>query len=412
MIPRVLMFGWEFPPYNSGGLGTACLGLTRALAREEVEVIFVLPKRIDLKDDHAKFVFADDGKKSVKISFRKVDSTLHPYLTSNGYIKELDQVTKKTIYGATLIEEVKRYAQAARLIAMEEDFDVIHAHDWLSFLAGVEAKKVSGKPLILHFHATEFDRSGGQGANPEVFDLEMKAIAFADSIVSVSNLTKNILIEKYHAPAEIIEVIHNAIGEPDNKNVPTILEEVKASGTKIVLYLGRITIQKGPDYFIQTAKKVLEVYDGKVVFVVVGSGDMHRQMIDQVAALGISDKVIFTGAVSAEDATRMYRTADLFIMPSVSEPFGLTPLEAALQGTPAIISKQSGVSEIMANALKADFWDINEMTNQVVSVLKYGSLHETLGDNAKKEARQFTWDTPAKKCVNLYNKVIQKFKTN
>ena len=411
MVPRVLMFGWEFPPYNSGGLGTACLGLTRALAHEEVEVIFVLPKRVDLKDDCTKFVFADDGRKSVKISFRKVDSTLHPYLTSNGYIKELDQVTKKTIYGVTLIEEVKRYAQAARLIAMEEEFDVIHAHDWLSFLAGVEAKKVSGKPLILHFHATEFDRSGGQGANPEVFDLEMKAISFADSIVSVSNLTKNILIEKYHAPAEIIEVIHNAIGEPDNKNVPTILQEVKASGTKIVLYLGRITIQKGPDYFIQTAKKVLEVYDGKVMFVVVGSGDMHRQMIDQAANMGISDKVIFTGAVSAEDATKMYRTADLFIMPSVSEPFGLTPLEAALQGTPAIISKQSGVSEIMANVLKADFWDINEMTNQVVSVLKYGSLHETLGDNAKKEARQFTWDKPAKKCVNLYNKVIQKFKT-
>ncbi|MCK5592002.1 MAG: glycosyltransferase family 4 protein [Candidatus Pacebacteria bacterium] len=411
MIPRVLMFGWEFPPHNSGGLGTACLGLTRALAHEDVEVVFVLPKRVDLKDDYTKFVFADDGRDAIKINFKQIDSTLHPYLTSNGYIKELDRVTKKTIYGATLMEEVRRYAQEARLIAMEEDFDVIHAHDWLSFLAGVEAKKVSGKPLILHFHATEFDRSGGQGANPEVFALEMKAIAYADSIVSVSNLTKNFLIEKYNAPAEKIEVIHNAIGEPDNKEVPAILEEVKANGTKIVLYLGRITIQKGPDYFIQTARRVIDNYDGKVMFVVVGSGDMHRQMIDQAATMGISDKVIFTGAVSAEDATRMYRTADLFIMPSVSEPFGLTPLEAALQGTPAIISKQSGVSEVMHDALKVDFWDIDEMTNQVVGVLKYGALQDTLSNNARNEARRFTWEKPAKKCVALYNRIIQKIKT-
>ena len=411
MIPRVLMFGWEFPPHNSGGLGTACLGLTRALAHEDVEVVFVLPKRVDLKDDHTKFVFADDGRDKIKINFRKVNSALHPYLTSDGYIKELDRVTKKTIYGATLMEEVKRYAQEARLIAMEEDFDVIHAHDWLSFLAGVEAKKVSGKPLILHFHATEFDRSGGQSANPEVFALEMKAIAHADSIISVSNLTKNILVEKYNTPAEKIEVIHNAIAEPDNREVSTTLEEVKANGTKIVLYLGRITIQKGPDYFIQTAKRVVDVYDGKVLFVVVGSGDMHRQMIDQTAAMGISDKVIFTGAVSAEEATKMYRTADLFIMPSVSEPFGLTPLEAALQGTPAIISKQSGVSEVMNDSLKVDFWDIDEMTNQVISVLKYGSLHETLGGNARNEARRFTWEKPARKCVDLYHRVIQKIKT-
>ena len=411
MTPRVLMFGWEFPPHNSGGLGTACLGLTRALSHEDVEVTFVLPKRINLKGDHAKFVFADDGRNKININFRKVDSILHPYLTSDGYIKELDQVTKKTIYGATLMAEVKRYAQEARLIAMEEEFDVIHAHDWLSFLAGVEAKKVSGKPLILHFHATEFDRSGGQGANPEVFALEMKALAHADSIISVSNLTKNILIEKYNAPEDMIEVIYNAIDEPDNTNVSTTLEEVKANGTKIVLYLGRITIQKGPDYFIQAARRVFDVYDEKVIFVVVGSGDMHRQMIDQAAALGISDKIIFTGAVSAEDATRMYRTADLFVMPSVSEPFGLTPLEAALQGTPAIISKQSGVSEIMNDVLKVDFWDVDEMTNQIISVLKHGALHKTLQENARSEAKRLTWNKPAKKCVDLYNKVIQKFKT-
>ena len=410
MTPRVLMFGWEFPPHNSGGLGTACLGLTRALFHEDVDVIFVLPKKIDLKDDHVKFVFADEGKDKVKINFRNVDSMLQPYITSGGYIKELDRVTKKTIYGATLIDEVNRYAHEARIIAAEEAFDVIHAHDWLSFLAGVEAKKVSGKPLILHFHATEFDRSGGQGANPEVFALEKKALSYADSIISVSHLTKDILIEKYNTPADKIEVIHNAIEEPDNMDFSTTLEEVKADGTKIVLYLGRITIQKGPDYFIQTAKRVLDLYDGKVLFVVVGSGDMHKQMIDQVALMGISDKVIFAGAIFGEEAMRLFRTADLFVMPSVSEPFGLTPLEAALQGTPAIISKQSGLSEVMNDVFKADFWDIDEMTNQIICVLKYGSLQQTLAQNARNEAKRLTWNKPAKKCVHLYNKVINKFK--
>ncbi|MBU0723187.1 glycosyltransferase family 4 protein [Patescibacteria group bacterium] len=410
MVPRVLMFGWEFPPHSSGGLGTACLGLTRALANEEVEVIFVLPKKINLNANHVKFIFAENGENKLKVQFRAIDSVLQPYLTSNGYIKELDQVTKKTIYGATLIDEVNRYGHQARIIAMNEEFDVIHAHDWLSFCAGVEAKKISGKPLILHFHATEFDRSGGQGANSEVFALEQEAIKYADSIIAVSNFTKNLLVEKYYISPERIEVIHNAIEEPDEMNLPATLEEIKATGTKIVLYLGRITIQKGPDYFIQTAKRVLDIYDGKVLFVVVGSGDMHKQMIDQVAALGISDKVIFTGMLLGEAVTKMFRAADLFVMPSVSEPFGLVPLEAALQNTPSIISKQSGISEVTSHMLKVDFWDIDEMANQIISVLTYGSLQQTLTENAKKEAKKLTWNTPAKKCVALYNKIINKSK--
>jgi glycosyltransferase involved in cell wall biosynthesis len=405
------MFGWEFPPHNSGGLGTACLGLTRALTKEEVDVTFVLPKRVDLKSDHTRFVFADGGKDKVNIKFRKIDSIIQPYLTADGYIKELDRVTKKTIYGARLIDEVKRYAQEARLIAMEEDFDVIHAHDWLSFLAGVEAKKASGKPLILHFHATEYDRSGGQGANPEVFDLEMHSIGYADQIVAVSGLTKKILVDKYQVTPDTVEVIHNGIESPDTPNIPLALEEIKSSGTKIVLYLGRITIQKGPDYFIKAAKRTLELYDGKVIFVVVGSGDMHKQMIDQAAAMGISDKVIFTGAMFGDDAMRMFKSADLFVMPSVSEPFGLTPLESALQGTPALISKQSGISEVMVDALKVDFWDVDEMTDQIISVLRHGSLHKTLSKNAFQEAKRLTWQLPAKKCVNLYNKVIAAAKT-
>ncbi len=189
-----------------------------------------------------------------------------------------------------------------------------------------------------------------------------------------------------------------------------MMQELKAQGTKIVLYLGRITIQKGPDYFIAAAKRVLDIYDGKVLFVVVGSGDMHQQMVDQAAALGISDKVLFTGWFSGDGVTRIFKTADLFVMPSVSEPFGLTPLESALQGTPSIISKQSGISEIMTNALKVDFWDIDEMTNQIISVLKYGSLQKTLTQNAFGEAKRLTWEIPAKKCVNLYRKVLDSVK--
>ncbi len=410
MRPRVLMFGWEFPPHKSGGLGTACLGLTRAMSKEDVDVTFVLPKKTKIDVDHAKFVFAEDGKDKINIRFRKISSIIQPYLTSDGYIKELDKVSKKTIYGKSLIDEVRRYAQEAKIIALEEDFDVIHAHDWLSFLAGVEAKRISGKPLILHFHATEFDRSGGLGANPEVYKLEKYAMQHADHIVSVSGLTKNILVDKYGADPNKVEVIHNGIEDPGDINVPEMMQGLKAQGTKIVLYLGRITIQKGPDYFIAAAKRVLDIYDGKVLFVVVGSGDMHQQMIDQAAAMGISDKVLFTGWFSGDGVTRMYKTADLFVMPSVSEPFGLTPLESALQGTPSIISKQSGISEVMSNALKVDFWDVDEMTNQIISVLKYGSLHKTLAQNALGEAKKLTWEIPAKKCVDLYRKVIDSVK--
>lgn len=404
------MFGWEFPPHNSGGLGTACLGLTKALAKQDVDVTFVLPQRIDLKNDHAKFVFADEGKDKARVKFRKIDSIIQPYLTSDGYLKELDKVTRKTIYGARLIDEVRRYAIEARVIAEEEEFDVIHAHDWLSFLAGVEAKKVSGKPLILHFHATEYDRSGGQGANPEVFDLEIESVEHADQVVAVSAWTKKVLVEKYGVNGDKVEVIHNGIDLPEGKEVGEALNELRSQGTKIVLYLGRITIQKGPDYFIKAAKRVVDLYDGKVIFVVAGSGDLHKQMVDQAAALGIGDKVLFTGFLRGNDTTAMFKAADLFVMPSVSEPFGLVPLEAALQDTPAIISKQSGISEVMVDALKVDFWDIDEMTNQIISVLKYGALKNTLARNALAEAKRLTWELPAQKCVNLYNKLLSALK--
>lgn len=407
MRPKVLMFGWEFPPHKSGGLGTACLGLTRALSHEDVDVTFVLPKRVGIDANHAKFLFADDDKVRTKVKVRHIDSMLQPYITSDGYLRELDRQTEKTIYGSTLIEEVLRYGLDARHIAETEEFDVIHAHDWLSFAAGVQAKKASGKPLILHFHATEYDRSGGQGANPEVYAIEQEAIAHADKIVAVSSMTKQILSEKYGVDPNKVEVIHNGIEKEAKDDTAITLEQYKAKGYKIVLYLGRITIQKGPDYFIHAARKVIDHYKGKVLFVVAGSGDMHKQMIELAAMYGISDKVIFTGWLQGEESMKMFRTADLYIMPSVSEPFGLTPLEAALEGTPSLISKQSGVSEIMQDVLKTDFWDVDEMANQIVVTLQYDSLRQTLQKNSGHEAFNFNWQKPAQKCVDLYNRLIK-----
>lgn len=397
---RVLMLGWEFPPHNSGGLGTACFGLTRALAGRNAEVIFVLPKKTGVTSPFAKMVFADERR----ITFHEVESTLKPYVTSEGYVRERDQFLSD-IYGRSLFEEVRRYALRAREIAKKEKFDIIHAHDWLSFLAGLAAKEVSGKPLILHVHATEFDRTGGQGVNQQVYDIERMAMERADGIIAVSNFTKQKIIERYDIPAERIEVVHNGIDECDYATIPERLTELKKDGQKIVLFAGRITIQKGPEYFIRAAKRVLE-YNPNVLFLVAGSGDMERQMMMEAASLGISDRVIFVGFLRGDDLNAVYKAADLFVMPSVSEPFGITPLEAIIAGSPVLISHQSGVSEVLTHALKADFWDIEDMANKILGVVTHRSLWQTLWGNSREEVKKVTWDTASKKCLDYYARVL------
>lgn len=392
---RVLMFGWEFPPHNSGGLGTACLGLTRALAERNIEVIFVLPKKVDVESSFAKMVFGDNEK----MTFREVTSSLVPYITSERY------GSQDAVYGQTLLAEVLRYAEKAREIATQEHFDIIHAHDWLSFLAGIEAKKVSGKPLILHVHATEFDRTGGQGANEMIYNIEKDGLRQADGIIAVSNFTKQKIVDEYDVDPEKIEVVHNGIDECDYRNIPERLLELKRSGQKIVLFAGRITIQKGPEYFIRAAKRVLE-HRPNTIFLVVGSGDMERQMIFEAAHLGISNRVIFTGFLRGEELLAVYHAADLFVMPSISEPFGLTPLEAIISGTPVLISKQSGVSEVLTHALKVDFWDVDDMANKILSVISHRSLREMLWGNSRKEVREITWDVASKKCIDYYTKIL------
>jgi glycosyltransferase involved in cell wall biosynthesis len=399
MSLKVLMFGWEFPPHNSGGLGTACFGLTRALSREKTDVVFVLPKKVPVNSNHARLLFANE--KSIKI--RHVDSILYPYITSERYSDEVRNL-KDEVYGLSLMEEVRRYARKAGAIAVSENCDVIHAHDWLAFLAGIEAKRATGKPLVVHVHATEFDRTGGTGVNTEVFEIEKRGLAEADAIIAVSGFTKNILISKYGISPEKIEVVYNGIDREEYKEIPSRISALKEAGNKIVLFVGRITLQKGPDYFIRAAKRVLE-FRPETLFVVSGSGDMERQMIRQAADAGIGDKVIFAGFLRGDELNALYQSADLYVMPSVSEPFGITPLESLANNTPVLISKQSGVSEVITHALKADFWDTEDMADKIISVIDNRPLYETLRENGGREIEKNNWRNAALKCVTIYERL-------
>ena len=399
---KVLMFGWEFPPYHNGGLGVACEGLTKALSKQEVDVIFVLPKKNKYSVDYLKFIYAEETTPIHKKYF--VNSILREYSTENSYGAEIFKGENSFLYANSLIDEVERFALIGGQIAGEEEFDVIHAHDWLTYRAGVAAKRVSGKKLVIHVHATGMDQCGGQNPDPVVFEIEKGAMEAADQIIAVSNLTKKRIIDHYGISGDKINVVHNAAEFSDyiEKEMHE-LEKYK----KIVLYLGRISIQKGPDYFVSMAKKVIE-HCPDTVFIVVGSGDMNNQMIRQVAKLGIADKFIFTGWIrDRHEIQQMFKMAYIYIMPSVSEPFGLVALESMHLGTPVLMSHQSGASEVAVNALKTNFWDIDEMTDKVVSVLKHPALGRTLSQNGKAEVEKITWDEPASKVKNIYNKMIE-----
>ena len=404
---KVLMFGWEFPPHNSGGLGVACFGLTKALAQNNVEVTFVLPKRVRVSADFMKMLFADVSS----VKFKTIDTLLSPYITSGAY-DSLRLKNKSRLYGPGLFEEVARYALRAREIAKEETFDIIHAHDWLSYPAGIEAKAVSGKPLVVHMHATEFDRTGGASINQHVYEIEKEGMQEADSVVTVSEFTKKLVMEHYGIPAEKITAVHNGIDSGDYDHptppLPEAIAHLKEAGNQIVLFVGRITLQKGPDYFVRVAKRVLE-FMPRTYFVIAGSGDMERQIIQQAAYLGIGDRVLFAGFLRDQELNALYRAADLFMLPSVSEPFGIAPLEALANKTPVLVSKQSGVSEVLSHILKTDFWDIDEMANKVVSVLRHASLRQTLRENGKRETYSLSWSNAAKKCITIYRRLVKPF---
>lgn len=414
--PRVLMFGWEFPPFNSGGLGVACYGLTRSLVKEGADICFVLPKNLGSSHDFLDMRFADSSFSQAdysKMTIKELEVFLYPYLNEEVYRSKeelLKIINEKGYapYAKDLYSEVLRYGELSRELAKTERHDIIHAHDWLSYPAGMEAKKVSGKPLVTHIHATELDRTGHQGANEKIFEIERKGLEAADKVMAVSQLTKDTVTKYYGIKDHKVEVVHNGIDEDyfQQKEIfNNKLINLKRDGSKVVLFLGRITIQKGPDYFIKMAKRVLD-QEPKVYFLIVGSGDMEKYIMHMAADLKIADRILFVGWLKGDDLAHAYQASDLFVMPSVSEPFGIVPLEAMINNTPVLISKQSGVAEVTTNVLKADFWDVDEMANKILSVIAYDSLSNQLIRYGREEVRHINWQKAAQKCLGIYNKLL------
>lgn len=403
---KILMFGWEFPPFNSGGLGTACYGITKSLSEKGVEINFVLPQNQKVPEEFLNVISAE----LPKIKIKKVDSLITSYMTSQNYRRSFLSLDKKNLannYCSGLLEEVCRYSQIARKIASEVEHDIIHTHDWMTFLPGIEAQKVSGKPLVSHIHSTELDRSGGHGANPQVFSIEKEGVRRSDKIIAVSNFTKDKIIKSYGVDNNKVDIIYNAIYKDEFANNKDLKKCFNFGKNKIVLFLGRLTLHKGPDYFLCAAKKVLEK-NKNVTFVISGSGDMDHQIIEQSADLGIADKVLFTGFLRGEQLKKIYEMASLYVMPSVSEPFGITTLEAMASGTPVLISKQSGVSEILNHCLRVDFWDVDEMANKILSIIDNDELEECLSCNGLSEINKFTWDKVAEGIIDVYEQLIRK----
>lgn len=425
---RVLMFGWEFPPHITGGLGTACFGLTRGLAKKDIEVIFVVPKAFGDEDKSAiRLVAAEDIDVSHtnveleefwhKIHYLEISSNIVPYVDPEEFQKLVEQSEreKTTVneftstrrfkfsgkYGVNLMEEVTRYALIASSLAANQQFDVIHAHDWLTYPAGIAAKMISGKPLVIHVHATEFDRSG-ENVNPSVFAIERRGMEVADRVITVSNLTRNIVISKYGIPEEKVITVHNAV---DFSNGDELKEFKKHLPEQVVTFLGRVTFQKGPDYFVEAANKVLKK-NQNVRFVMAGSGDMLNRMIRRVAELGISNKFHFTGFLKGTDVNRMFQLSDVYVMPSVSEPFGISPLEAMRSNVPVIISKQSGVAEVLKYALKIDFWDVDAMADSIYGLLNYKALSDFFIKYGQEEVNNLKWENAADGVKGVYESLL------
>ncbi len=400
---RILTFGWDYPPMRNGGLGVACHGLTEELIAAGLEIIFVLPREQPVVGG-CRFLFANGAPTQIY----QIQSALVPYQQSNSFIEMFLPNGKRVVFSQSIIEEVYRYAAAACNIARKEKFDIIHAHDWTSYLAGLQAKLISGKPLILHVHATSFDQAGSDYVDPQIYQIEQQAFQNADTVVAISKFTRDIIVNRYNIDPRKIEMVHNGIKPQPPKQLPHALAELKAQGKKIVFYHGRITIQKGVDYFVRAARRVVDVYPN-VVFVISGWGDMEHQVMNLVGSLGLSQHVIFAGALWDEERDRMYQSADLLVMPSVSEPFGLVPLEAIQQGTPALVSKQSGVSEVLMHVLKVDFWDVDEMANKIVATLRYEPMQRQLVTESQRELLRLTWKSAARKVIELYKRLIARF---
>ncbi len=438
---KVLMLGWEFPPYISGGLGTACYGLTKALGTLGTQILFVLPRPIGSGGTgHLKFLSPTSealsrlsypimsqvrlyplnvelypygpmlvGGKSAVPTFRQAGRSAAPPADALGSqtapqsaLAHVDRLLAPTEnYGSELSAEVHRYSRLACLLSTSESFDVIHAHDWMTYPAGIALAQRTGKPLIAHIHSTEFDRCGGSG-NSWIHQIEYEGLQQAQQVITVSRYTQHICRERYNLSEAKCSVVYNGVDADDERRSQT--HDLPPKANPVVLFLGRITLQKGPEYFVAAARKVLEkIPDAK--FIMAGNGDMLPRTIELAAQAGIGSNLLFAGFLNGIEVDRAFQMADLYIMPSVSEPFGIAPLEALTHGVPVIISKQSGVAEVLQHALKVDFWDVHEMANKIIAVLRHRPLRDTLVQNGSAEARNLTWHAAAEKCLSLYRRL-------
>jgi len=435
---KVLMLGWEFPPHISGGLGTACRGLTRGLARRGVDVLFVVPRvRGDEDRGPVRLLgcegFSDgpvpgppenpytadsnsnpSGRPDARVEPLPVSSALLPYLDAGAYRVRAARLAlpagpaaaggASPSYAPDLPAEVSRYARAVTHLSRKEEFDLVHGHDWMTYPAAASAARARGVPLVLHVHSSEVDRSGAR-ADPAIRAIEQRGLEEADAVICVSRYTAARLRRYYEVDPRRLRVVHNAV----------LLEDDGASAAPrpprrfrdpVVLFLGRVTFQKGPGYFLEAAARVAAVDPG-VKFVMAGSGDMLPEMVERAAALGLARRIHFTGFLRGPDVERAYGEADVYVMPSVSEPFGISPLEAMTRGVPVILSRQSGVSEVVTHVLKADFWDVDDLANKILSVLRRPALRGHLSSEGRIEAGRLRWEGQAEEVRGVYEELLR-----
>ena len=429
---KVLMFGWEFPPHIAGGLGTACEGIVKGLAANGVETLFVMPSASGDEDQSATTIInasdipvtfsesLDVENLLDKVQFVHIGTNMVPYVDPQEFHELVEEERRRQVkdfriqygqkykfsgkYGANLMEEVARYALVGGTIAVQhkDEFDVIHAHDWLTYYAGITAKRLTGKPLVVHVHATSFDRGSVDNIDTRVFAIEKNGMMAADKVITVSDLTRNIVITKYGIDPAKVVTVHNAVDFSGRDDM--VVE--RGVRDKVVTFLGRITFQKGPEYFIEAAAKVLK-RTKNVRFVMAGSGDMMNRSIRHVARLGISDRFHFTGFLRGADVSKMFALSDVYVMPSVSEPFGISPLEAMRTGVPSVISKQSGAAEVLRYAFKVDFWDVDAMADQIYALIEYPALAHFAATAGYDEVNALKWVGATAKMKKVYESVIK-----
>jgi len=411
----ILMLGWEFPPFFAGGAGMVCKELTRSLNDLGVNITFVMPKgpqdiyqKVNRKTpDSFEIRIADSHQKT---TFVPVDSLLDAYDSQEQYNQRYDDVdganASESLYGGNLSEEIYRYANVVTSMFHDKEFDVIHAHDWVTHPAAKQLKEATGKPLVTHVHITEYDKSGGQGEDEFIKQIEREGMDAADRVVAVSNRVKNHVTEAYGQPADKVDVVHNAPLPMDaGEKAKTFFHDLDQT---IVLFAGRVTLQKGPEYFVDAAKEALQ-HDDDLIFVVAGDGDMLGDVMEQVAHHGISDHFLFTGFYTRDEANALFSMADIFVMSSVSEPFGIVPYEAQTMKTPTIISEQSGISEVLNHTFTVDFWDTRRMAEYILSLANYEKMNETMASNGHKEVTNRTWHEPANQCKHIYQDLIEQW---